>query len=155
MRNFKQAINGLETELRFIDQMNVMGFKATKVGEAYDIKHHFDLNIHANIEIKGMKALSRGSEIQDEYHWVELSGVADDGWLYNSHADLIAFETKQSWIMIKPSRLIDYIQRFVEHEYVTSPRDAIYKLYQRKNRNDSISLIPTEDLRKIGMEWSK
>ena len=155
MKNFKQAINGLETELRFCDYMNVCGFQAVKVGPAYDIKHHYDININANIEIKGMKALRRGDPAQDQYHWLEIQGVQDDGWIYNSHADLIAFETKETWIFIKPSSLIDFIQRFVQHEYVDSPIKAEYKLYRRNGRNDAISLIPTDDLRSIGMEWTK
>ena len=38
--------------------------------------------------------------MQDEWHWIEVRGVADEGWLYNSHADMIAFETKNSWILV-------------------------------------------------------
>jgi len=155
MRNFNQALNGLETELRFIDFITNFGFKSIKVGEAYDIKHHYDININANIEIKGMKALRRGETIQDEYHWLEIKGVKDNGWLYDSHADMIAFETRSSWILIRPSKLIDFIHRFVEHVYVDLPYHAIYKLYRRKGRNDAISLIPTNDLKKIGVEWVK
>ena len=36
---------------------------------------------------------------------IEVRGVADDGWLYNSH-DIIAFETKNSWILVRPETLL-------------------------------------------------
>lgn len=155
MKNFEQAFNGLETEIRFKESVEKMGFKAHKVGVAYDIKHHFDINISANIEIKGMKALRRGDEVQDDWHWIEIQGVRDDGWLYESHANLIAFETKKSWILVRPTNLIEYVQRFVEHTYVDKPILAQYKLYRRKNRNDAITLIRCEDLRRVGIEWLK
>ena len=86
MKNKKQVLIGLETEKNFIDFIENLGFKGIKVGAAYDMHHHFDVNISANIEIKGMKALRRGEEVQDEWHWIEVRGVADEGWLYNSHA---------------------------------------------------------------------
>jgi hypothetical protein len=155
MQNFDQALNGLETELRFKDFINNHGFNAIKVGPAYDIHHHFDINISANIEIKGMKALRRGEETQDEWHWLEIRGVRDEGWIYGSHADIIAFETKKSWILVRPTSLIDYVQRFVEHTFVDKPILAQYKLYQRHNRDDAITLVSTDDLRRIGLEWSK
>ena len=153
--NHTQALNGLRTESNFSDFIRSCGFHPVKVGKAYDIHHHYDLNINANIEIKGMKALSRGEEVQDEYHWIELKGVVDDGWLYNSHADLIAFEMKSKWLMVRPSDLISYCQRFVQHEHVKRPQEAIYKVYSRPNRQDEITLIPTKDLLTIGFVMEK
>ena len=155
MKNKKQVLIGLETEKNFIDFIENLGFKGIKVGAAYDMHQHFDVNISANIEIKGMKALRRGEEVQDEWHWIEVKGVADEGWLYNSHADIIAFETKSSWILVKPRNLIDYVQRFVAHEYVENPIQAQYKLYKRPYRDDAITLIQSDDLRHIGVEWKK
>ena len=102
-----------------------------------------------------MKALRRGEETQDEWHWLEIRGVRDEGWIYGSHADIIAFETKKSWILVRPTSLIDYVQRFVEHTFVDKPILAQYKLYQRHNRDDAITLVSTDDLRRIGLEWSK
>ena len=153
--NHTQALNGLRTESNFSDFIKSLGFHPYKVGKAYDIHHHYDMNINANIEIKGMKALTRGEDVQDEYHWVELHGVADDGWLYNSHADLIAFEMKDKWCMVRPSDLISFTQRFVEHIKVQNPREAIYKVYSRPNRNDIITLVPTKDLIQIGFTLEK
>lgn len=153
--NHTQALQGLCTESNFSDFIRSLGFHPHKVGKAYDIHHHYDLNINANIEIKGMKALSRGADVQDEYHWIELKGVADDGWLYNSHADLIAFEMKDKWVMVRPSVLISYCQRFVQHEHVERPQESIYKVYSRKGRQDEITLIPTKDLIEIGFIWGK
>jgi len=155
MLNKTQVLNGLETEIRFKSFIENLGFKGIKVGAAYDMNHHYDINISANIEIKGMKALRRGEEVQDEWHWIEVKGVADEGWLYNSHADMIAFETKKSWIVVRPTNLIDYVERFVGHEFVEKPLLAQYKLYRRKGRNDAITLIKSDDLRHIGVEWEK
>ena len=155
MLNKKQVLDGLETEIRFKSFIENQGFTGVKVGAAYDINHHYDINISANIEIKGMKALRRGEEVQDAWHWIEVQGVADDGWLYSSHADMIAFETKKSWIIVRPNNLIDYVQRFVAHEFVDKPLLAQYKIYQRKDRNDANTLIKSDDLRHIGVEWLK
>ena len=120
MKNKKQVLIGLETERNFIDFIENLGFKGIKVGAAYDMHQHFDVNISANIEIKGMKALRRGEEVQDEWHWIEVKGVADDGWLYNSHADIIAFETKNrdllhtNMLRIQSKHNINYIKDLTE-----------------------------------------
>ena len=47
MKNKKQVLIGLETEKNFIDFIENLGFKGIKVGAAYDMHQHFDVNISA------------------------------------------------------------------------------------------------------------
>jgi len=106
-----------------------------------------------------MKRIQRSDDnVQDEWTWVELHGVRpkDDGWLHGE-AKLIAFEIRDSFLIVKRLDLIDLVHRYVNFDLTANyAREAQYKEYQRKGRADKITLIETEKLKEIlYKEWKK
>jgi len=106
-----------------------------------------------------MKRIQRSDDsVQDEWTWVELHGVRpkDDGWLHGE-AKLIAFETRDSFLIVKRLDLIDLVNKYVNFDLTANyAKDAQYKVYQRKDRADKITLIETDKLKEIlYKEWKK
>jgi hypothetical protein len=81
----------------------------------------------------------------------------DRGWLYDGHADLIAIEQRQSFLIVKRHDLIRLVEQLVDRgtrAHVAA--EARYKLYSRPDRPDQITMIETEKLRAIlWEEWPK
>jgi site-specific DNA-methyltransferase (adenine-specific) len=112
------------------------------------------------VDVKGMKRLSRhDSNVQDKWLWIELHGVRerDRGWLYGGKAELMAFEKKESFVIVRRGDLIKSVGKLVDlNTTVRSARAARYKVYSRPGRPDRITLIETERLKSIEWdEWSK
>ena len=81
-----------------------------------------------------------------EYTWVELQNVrGNTGWLFGN-ADYIAFEQLNHFLIVKKSDLIGFCEKNIKDQFVDRASQAIYKKYQRKNRQDIISLISLKDL---------
>lgn len=111
------------------------------------------------VEVKSRKRMGRqDSDVQDEYVWIELHGVRkdDDGWLYGK-ADLIAFELKNSFRIVRRTDLLRLVKKLVDfNTRVEKSTEALYKLYSRSGRSDSLTIIKANDLRKItSLEWTK
>ena len=98
-------------------------------------------------------------EPQDEWHWLELSSQYGDnkGWIYGSNANAIAFETKNTWVIVPIQGLKDLIERAIPKDiWVDRAIDAKYKRYARKNTtNEAISLVETKLLKEYGWEIEK
>jgi hypothetical protein len=112
-----------------------------------------------NVEVKSLKRMGRkDSEVQDEQIWIELHGVRkdDQGWLYGK-ADLIAFELKNSFRIVRRTELLDLVEKLVDfNTRVKKSREALYKLYARSGRSDLLTMIKSGDLLKItSLEWTK
>ena len=106
-----------------------------------------------------MKRIQRSDDdVQDEWTWVELHGVRphDKGWLYGE-ANLIAFETRDRFLIVKRLDLISLVHRYVNLDIRANfAKEAQYKVYQRKGRADEITLIETDKLKEIlYKEWKK
>jgi hypothetical protein len=112
-----------------------------------------------NVEVKSLKRMRRKDlEVQDEYVWIELHGVRkdDQGWLYGK-ADLIAFELKNSFRIVRRAELLSLVKKMVDfNAKVEKSTEALYKLYSRSGRSDSLTIIKASDLLKItSLEWTK
>src|SRR5439155_23623266 len=111
------------------------------------------------VEVKSRKRMGRNDQdVQDEYVWIELHGVRknDQGWLHGK-ADLIAFELKNSFRMVRRTDLLDLIEKLIDFKVkVRKSNEALYKLYSRSGRSDSLTIIKSDDLLKItSLEWKK
>lgn len=125
---------------------------------------HFDYSMSKdgrslNVEVKSLKRMRRkDSEVQDEHIWIELHGVRkdDQGWLYGK-ADLIAFELRNSFRIVRRTDLLDLVEKLVDfNTKVEKSSQALYKLYSRSGRSDSLTIIKANDLLKItSLEWTK
>lgn len=112
-----------------------------------DMKEHWDIKVFANIDVKGIKRIDRNSDFDENFHWVEIKNVlGHNGWVYAENVDYFAFETFDYFILVEKEKLQELIKEKVKKEYVKTPREALYKLYRRKDRKDLISLVKTIDL---------
>jgi site-specific DNA-methyltransferase (adenine-specific) len=141
------------------------GWKVTTASNYANINDHWDVLIEKEaeryrVDVKGMKRLSRSDpDVQDEWIWIELHGVRehDRGWLYDGKAELVAFEKKREFVVVKRDDLIKLIEQLVDLKTtVHSAKAARYKIYSRPGRPDRITLIETEKLKPIKWdEWAK
>lgn len=133
--------------------------------ESENIDQHWDYRIvkgeeKYRIEVKSAKKISRSDDsIQDAWTWIELHGVRenDGGWLFSGKADLIAFEKRNSFVIVKRMDLLKKIAMLVDFGSIVSDSGkAQYKVYRRQDRYDKISLIESKYLDSIKWdEWKK
>jgi hypothetical protein len=141
------------------------GFKVMASSGKENKDEHIDYIIERNgkskkVDVKSLKRKSRGDkELQDEFLWIELHSVRKNnkGWLYDGKADLIAFELSKSFRLVERLELIKLVEKLVDFEAkVISSRDALYKVYSRKDRYDLLTMIRSEDLLKIkNVDWEE
>lgn len=120
-----------------------------------DINEHWDVSVNnIKIDIKGLRKIKRNDhEVNDTIHWIELENVlGKPGWLYGK-ADYIAFELLDSWLLVKRYKLIELINNKLKIEISNTPE--IYKMYRRFGRYDTITLVPTSDLKIISTKIIK
>ena len=154
---------GFSSENEFEKVAKKRGWKVTPASKTDNIKNHIDYIIEKDsfkffVDVKGLKRVSRGdSDVQDKTIWIELKNVAsNNGWLYGK-ANIIAFETFTSFLIVRRLDLVALIDKIVDKtKRATSAKDALYKLYTRYGRNDEITMIKTSDLEEITRaEWLK
>lgn len=137
---------GKEKEKEFMSLFS----KAAESTKEEDMHGHIDLKVFASVDVKAMKKISRDDKnTTEQFHWVEIKGVKDAGWLYGGHADFITFETQDYWIVVDRMILQEFVKKKIQKKWVTNPREALYKLYRRAGRRDIITLVKTMDLMKI------
>lgn len=153
---------GENAQMQFNQIANKQGFNVILPTVTQDINEHWDSQIEKEgqclkVDVKAMKRLKReDSEVQDEWTWIELHGVRpyDAGWLYNGKSDLIAFEKKNSFVLVKRTDLIAILPSLIDmNSLVSDVADARYKIYQRYGRPDKISLIELNKLEPI--KWAE
>ena len=155
---------GQNAESLFAKSALKHGWLIEPASETSNKNEHFDYIMSKDarslrVEVKSRKRMGRkDSNVQDEHVWIELHGVRkdDQGWLYGK-ADLISFELKNSFRIVRRTDLLDLIQRLVDfNARVEESKEALYKLYSRSGRSDSLTIIRAEDLLKItSLEWTK
>jgi len=155
---------GQNAESLFAKSALKHGWLIEPASEDSNKNEHFDYVMSKDarslrVEVKSRKRMGRkDSDVQDEHVWIELHGVRkdDQGWLYGK-ADLISFELKNSFRIVRRTDLLDLIQRLVDfNARVEESKEALYKLYSRSGRSDSLTIIRAEDLLKItSLEWTK
>ena len=161
-RNFYKA--GQKVEHAFAQLAEQRGWSTRMVPAHLDAKQHWDVEIsqpHQKllVDVKGMKKICRrDASPQDKWIWLEVCGVADDGWLYAGHADLIAFETKEGFILAERPVLIDLVELLVppKSSFVKHPWEAEYRLYNREGRKDILTMVEASCVRKSSWSfWEK
>jgi hypothetical protein len=163
---------GISDEERFIQAALDRGYQVSKSDVSSDMNDHWDYLIESDdeklrVEVKAMKKVRRSDPApQDEWVWIEIKGVRpyDPGWLYGK-ADIIAFETKRSFLLVDRKELLQFVENNTDKSCrVYRPEDAmqktilgIYKVYcrRRQEQPDMMVLIETEQLRKLHKtkEW--
>jgi len=153
---------GRKAEDRFKNIAKKRGWKMIRSTYHQDTNEHWDFQIDKGdksfkVDVKSRKKLKRkNAEVQDEWTWIELKGVKDEGWLYGK-ADLIAFEKKNSFIIVRRLDLIGLVTEKVDVDTeVDNSEEAMYKVYSREKRFDKLSLIEIKYLEQIKWdEWKE
>ena len=116
-----------------------------------------------------MKRIKRNEEQQDKYTWLELhgSGKNNPGWIYNTKADIIAFETKIGFLIAKVSDIKVFISFNLIKEYsstIKNPEEIVNKVYKRnggkrkglEDKYDELMLVKTGDIKRLSIYvWEK
>jgi hypothetical protein len=106
-------------------------------------------------DVKGIKRDHRHGALNPKIVWTESKNVrGNPGWLYGK-ADYIAFEKTNEFVVVDRLVLLNFMRDKIEennNEIVNNPHDALYKIYQRKGRQDKISKALMFDMEKIS-EW--
>jgi hypothetical protein len=150
------------------------GWTVTLASADQDRGEHWDLCITRGseayrVDVKAQSRIRRRDAVaQDDWHWVELRGVVDDGWLFGGKADLIAFQTRDSFVLVRRATLIAHVcHHLALEDQVSEQRRAEYRVYHRKDAaarasarptgsdRGVLTLIPTNRLRLIAWdEWT-
>lgn len=142
-------------ELRFRDVCLSRGFSVLKSDDLSDMHEHWDFKVNNSlVDVKGLKRVSRNDKSYSTHlTWVEFVNVrGNKGWL-QCCADYIAFEQINYFLIVSRQDLLDYCNKYVVDEFVTSSKEAYYKKYSRKNRQDIISLINLVKLKEHVKTW--
>lgn len=112
------------------------------------------------VNIKRLRKICpHDQEVQDRWHWIELSNGAHNksDFLYNKDCNFFAFETFDSFFIIDRKKLTKFIEKKVDFNTISElPEKAKYKLYQREFSLDLVTLIATKDIKPlVWQEWSK
>mgnify|MGYP003342329040 CR=1 FL=1 len=145
-----------KSEQRFHNICVSKNWNISKSSENQDIHEHWDFKVRDSlIDVKGLKRTARSDKnFNQEEIWVELQNVRGrKGWL-RGKADYIAFEHEDYFLIVNRQELLDWCKKKIKiSSFVSNPRQALYRLYQRKNRKDIISIIKTEDFKKDIRTW--
>ena len=163
---------GISAEERFKRAAINRGYIVSKSDPPSDRDDHWDYLIESadeslRVEVKAIKKVRRSDPApQDEWVWIEIKGVRrdDPGWLHGK-ADIMAFETKRSFLLVDREELVKFVnnntdkscQVFRPEDAMQKTDDGLYKVYcrRRQAQPDMMVLIETEQLRKLSKtrEW--
>ena len=146
-----------QSELRFKNICLSKNYKINKSTREQDITEHWDFKVNNSlVDVKGAKRVSRSDQ---EYNyniaWLEIQNVRGDiGWL-KGKANFIALEQQDCYIIVKREDLLNWLRKkIINTKLVRNPKDALYRLYQRKNRKDIISMVKINDFIKDIKSWT-
>jgi hypothetical protein len=140
---------GRVAEVRFVRAAEALGLQVKKSSRSDDINRHVDYWMaYGNVGRWGVDV--KGNNLPDEI-WVELMNVGGNpGWLHGD-AKIIAFDMPEEggFSVVDRFELKKWVDQNVELEHVTHKNDAYRKLYRRKDRQDLITKLTLQDLRKL------
>jgi len=148
------VIRGLKAEDLFVSCALNAGWNVSESSNEQDRIEHWDFfmeskkyNKNYRVEVKGIKKISKwDAHPQDAFVWIEIHGKQsyNNGWI-NGKADLIAFEMKDVFILVKRIDLFKFVQKKLSLNIVKHSWDALYKRYQPKG-DTVLTLIKKSDL---------
>lgn len=139
--------NGQQVESEFGTLLKARYPEAREATLEEQYKHMDWICDKGSIDVKAMKAVSRGSELQDQLIWLEFKNrVGDNGWLYGEQ-DYIAFEYTNEYRIVPRMALAGLAEYLCDtDDMVDHARKALYRGYTRKGMADLLSMITTCDL---------
>lgn len=139
------------------------GFWLVHSNEDQDMKEHWDWKVinpnnlkETLVDNKGAKKKNRSDSIADySITWLEIQNVrGEKGWL-KGNADYITFQLKDEILIVSRENLLDWLRKKITNKTkVVSPKNALYRLYQRKGRKDIISMVLIKDIKNDLKYWT-
>lgn len=135
------------TAQRFVEACYAIGYTCEKSDRNTDIYDHIDYFVtrassKTSVDVKGGN--------HPDTIWVEFKNVnGDAGWMYGK-AEFIAFDMPElrGFVMVRTKELRELCEQIVEPVFVTK-QEATRKFYQRAGRQDIISRLQLEDIKKL------
>lgn len=139
------------------------GYQAISSTKEDNINSHIDIWITkygrtTGVDVKASKRISRSdTSQQDNLIWIELHSVRPNnkGWLYDGHAQFIAFEQTSSFVIIPRQKLIELIPIHTQKIFVTQAHKAQGHIYQRPGRCDMLTLLDIKHILPFSTVWDK
>lgn len=142
---------GQDTENgRFLRVFSIIDDSPRKATMDEQIQHIDWHTLIGTIDVKAMKRVNRGGDLQTEFMWIEFrNSVGTNGWIFGEQ-DWIAFEMLDGFILARTEDLRDLANELCNTDvFVQRAGDALYKAYQRNGYSDVISMIRFSDLDQI------
>jgi hypothetical protein len=105
-------------------------------------------NHWAAVEVKSRKRIKRNDKnVNDDLVWVEFKNVRGyRGWLYGK-ADFIAFERENDFLIVNRKLFARLCEKLCDLTKLNvDVKMPLYTAYQRKGRQDIVSLIKMSDI---------
>jgi hypothetical protein len=146
---------GANAESSFVSAANKAGL-AIRKSDAKDEFRHIDFYINLgtskelemSVEVKSRKKVKRSdSSVNDDLVWIEFKNVRGKrGWLYGA-ADLLAFERENDFLLVDRKLLARLCEKLCDLTKMNvDVKMPLYTGYQRRNREDVLSLIKMSDI---------
>lgn len=163
---YHSVITGYKVENVFEETADTYGWSVTRSTRKQDMHEHWDFcmmnDTHGMFltDVKSKKKLNRyDKDYNYDWTWLELHGVNKNntGWIYGAKSDLIAFELEHHFMLIEREKIIKVIDEMVDKDsIVEKATEAKYKIYQRNDRYDELTLVETEILKDLAWDhWIK
>jgi hypothetical protein len=129
---------GRQAEAQFQAVMNKQGYNLRRSNQRQETVAHIDFisysgNTQTSYEIKASKRLARGSDIQDDYIWIELKNrFGFKGWLFGK-ADFFCFQVSDGFLIVAGNRLRKLVAEKIQSRWVFNPSMALYCHYSQRN----------------------
>ena len=146
--NLKNFNRGKEAELSFAKQYlkdYEFSNKEQDMFEHWDVKGTI-FGSEYKFDVKALKRNSRDDPTyKNDSTWVEGTNVlGNKGWL-KGEADYIVFERIENWLMIHRAELLEWtLMKLRENNFEQGK--GFYKIYQRQQSKDKITLIKYDDV---------
>ena len=139
---------GQAVEAEFEALLKLRDPEARRATQQEQFDHIDFISSFGTFDVKALGRVSRSdSSTQDERRWLELNNVAGRvGWLLAERLDYLAFERLDDFIIVRREDLKELAESLCQFEYVDSPIEALYNLYQRRGRKDLLTVIRTDDM---------
>lgn len=148
---------GFNAEKCFLTTMAFRGHAVTPTSKEDNVGGKGDFLIDGKrVEVKSVKRAKRkDSNPNYDLVWIEISNVYSEigfnGWLYKKTIDVLAFEQRDSFILVDRKVLAAHVEKICDFQtFVSSPDKALYKSYRRfKRRGEHLTIIQVSDLKDI------
>ena len=144
------STTGRVAEERFVRAARAVGLKVSKSSDMEDMHDHVDYWLAVEDSSTKWGVDVKGNNLPDEI-WCEFKNVrGNDGWLYG-RATIIAFDMPEEggFAIVNREDLAEYCEMNVSDEIVQNKANAHLKKYQRNNRQDLITKLKLQDIKKL------